>query len=154
MIRILYVEDNEDNVYMLSQRLRKHGFEVSIASDGEQGIAQPVGGPFVHPHEVVLVFEHREQADECALRDARRLVDLGERRVPVRGRDDAERLESAAEGLRVIVRPLRVAGDLRDGDGHLETLSADDPGDHAPSGRGYMHPPGRGRRRGTRVTAS
>ena len=39
MIRILYVEDNEDNVYMLSQRLRKHGFEISIASDGEQGIA-------------------------------------------------------------------------------------------------------------------
>jgi two-component system cell cycle response regulator DivK len=39
MIRILYVEDNEDNVYMLSQRLRKHGFDVSIASDGEQGIA-------------------------------------------------------------------------------------------------------------------
>jgi two-component system, cell cycle response regulator DivK len=38
MIRILYVEDNEDNVYMLSQRLKKHGFEVIVASDGEQGI--------------------------------------------------------------------------------------------------------------------
>jgi len=38
MIRILYVEDNEDNVYMLSQRLRKHGFDVIVASDGEQGI--------------------------------------------------------------------------------------------------------------------
>jgi two-component system cell cycle response regulator DivK len=38
MIRILYVEDNEDNVYMLSQRLKKHGFEVVVASDGEQGI--------------------------------------------------------------------------------------------------------------------
>ena len=38
MIRILYVEDNEDNVYMLSQRLRKHGFEVIVAADGEQGI--------------------------------------------------------------------------------------------------------------------
>ncbi len=38
MIRILYVEDNEDNVYMLSQRLRKHGFQVSIACDGMQGI--------------------------------------------------------------------------------------------------------------------
>ena len=38
MIRILYVEDNEDNVYMLSQRLRKHGFEVIVASDGEQGV--------------------------------------------------------------------------------------------------------------------
>lgn len=38
MSRILYVEDNDDNVYMLSRRLRKHGFEVSVASDGEQGI--------------------------------------------------------------------------------------------------------------------
>jgi CheY-like chemotaxis protein len=38
MIRILYVEDNEDNVYMLSQRLRKHGFEVIVASDGQQGV--------------------------------------------------------------------------------------------------------------------
>jgi two-component system cell cycle response regulator DivK len=38
MSRILYVEDNEDNVYMLSRRLRKHGFEVIVASDGEQGV--------------------------------------------------------------------------------------------------------------------
>lgn len=38
MSRILYVEDNDDNVYMLSRRLRKHGFEVSVASDGEQGV--------------------------------------------------------------------------------------------------------------------
>jgi two-component system, cell cycle response regulator DivK len=38
MSRILYVEDNDDNVYMLSRRLRKHGFEVSVASDGEQSI--------------------------------------------------------------------------------------------------------------------
>jgi CheY-like chemotaxis protein len=38
MIRILYVEDNDDNVYMLSQRLRKHGFEVIVASDGQQGV--------------------------------------------------------------------------------------------------------------------
>ena len=38
MSRILYVEDNEDNVYMLSRRLRKLGFGVSVASDGEQGV--------------------------------------------------------------------------------------------------------------------
>jgi len=38
MTRILYIEDNEDNVYMLIQRLTRHGFEVSIASDGLQGI--------------------------------------------------------------------------------------------------------------------
>lgn len=38
MTRILYIEDNEDNVYMLTQRLTRHGFEVSIASDGACGI--------------------------------------------------------------------------------------------------------------------
>jgi CheY-like chemotaxis protein len=39
MTRILYVEDNADNVYMLSRRLARHGFEVIVAGDGEQGIA-------------------------------------------------------------------------------------------------------------------
>jgi two-component system cell cycle response regulator DivK len=38
MIRILYVEDNEDNVYMLTRRLERSGFEVVVAVDGEQGI--------------------------------------------------------------------------------------------------------------------
>jgi two-component system cell cycle response regulator DivK len=39
MPKILYVEDNEDNVYMLSRRLERHGFEVLVAPDGEQGVA-------------------------------------------------------------------------------------------------------------------
>jgi two-component system, cell cycle response regulator DivK len=38
MAKILYVEDNEDNVYMLESRLRRQGFEVAIASDGERGV--------------------------------------------------------------------------------------------------------------------
>jgi two-component system cell cycle response regulator DivK len=36
--KLLYVEDNEDNVYMLVRRLRRHGFEVAVAPDGAQGI--------------------------------------------------------------------------------------------------------------------
>ena len=39
MTKILYVEDNEDNVYMLKRRLERAGFEVIVASDGEQGLA-------------------------------------------------------------------------------------------------------------------
>ena len=39
MPKILYVEDNEDNVYMLKRRLERAGFEVIVAPDGEQGIA-------------------------------------------------------------------------------------------------------------------
>lgn len=37
--RILYVEDNEDNVYVLVNRLGRAGFAVLVARDGEQGVA-------------------------------------------------------------------------------------------------------------------
>jgi two-component system, cell cycle response regulator DivK len=38
--RILYVEDNDDNVYMLKMRLDLTGsYEVLVAEDGRQGIA-------------------------------------------------------------------------------------------------------------------
>jgi CheY-like chemotaxis protein len=37
--RILLVEDNEMNRDMLSRRLRKRGYEVVVAVDGEQGVA-------------------------------------------------------------------------------------------------------------------
>ena len=39
MTKILYVEDNADNVYMLTRRLARHGYEVIVAGDGQQGIA-------------------------------------------------------------------------------------------------------------------
>lgn len=38
MTKILYIEDNEDNVFMLTRRLRRKGYEVVIAGDGAQGI--------------------------------------------------------------------------------------------------------------------
>ena len=38
MIRILCVEDNEDNLYMLQRRLTRAGFEVKVAMDGVQGV--------------------------------------------------------------------------------------------------------------------
>jgi len=36
--KILYVEDNDDNVYMLSKRLKRRHFDVIIARDGEQSL--------------------------------------------------------------------------------------------------------------------
>jgi len=39
MTKILYVEDNDDNVYMLRGRLTRAGFAVAVATDGEQGVA-------------------------------------------------------------------------------------------------------------------
>ena len=35
MTRILYVEDNDDNVFMLRGRLQRRGFEVSHAENGQ-----------------------------------------------------------------------------------------------------------------------
>jgi len=39
MAKILLVEDNEMNRDMLSRRLQRKGYEVLIATDGEQGVS-------------------------------------------------------------------------------------------------------------------
>jgi CheY-like chemotaxis protein len=39
MPRVLLVEDNEANRDMLSRRLARRGYQISIATDGRQGIA-------------------------------------------------------------------------------------------------------------------
>jgi CheY-like chemotaxis protein len=39
MTKVLYVEDNEDNIYMLTNRLGRKGFTVLVAKDGAQGVA-------------------------------------------------------------------------------------------------------------------
>ena len=39
VVKILYVEDMETNVYVLENRLKRAGFTVLIAADGMQGIA-------------------------------------------------------------------------------------------------------------------
>lgn len=36
MPKILYVEDNEDNIYMMEMRLKRKGYEVSIARTGQE----------------------------------------------------------------------------------------------------------------------
>lgn len=42
MVKILLVEDNEMNRDMLSRRLRRNGYEVVIATDGQQGVEMAV----------------------------------------------------------------------------------------------------------------
>jgi len=39
MTTILYVEDNEDNIFLFTRRLSKKGYDVIIARDGEAGIS-------------------------------------------------------------------------------------------------------------------
>jgi two-component system cell cycle response regulator DivK len=38
-MKILYVEDNDDNVFMLKSRLTRAGFMVVVANDGAAGVA-------------------------------------------------------------------------------------------------------------------
>ncbi|MBL8670486.1 MAG: response regulator [Alphaproteobacteria bacterium] len=38
MALILYVEDNDDNVYMLKARLERRGHVIAVAGDGQAGI--------------------------------------------------------------------------------------------------------------------
>lgn len=39
MVKILYVEDNEDNIYVVKNRFARVGLTVIVATDGEQGVA-------------------------------------------------------------------------------------------------------------------
>jgi CheY-like chemotaxis protein len=43
-MKVLYVEDNDDNIYMLERRLTRAGFAVSIARDGAEGVAMATAG--------------------------------------------------------------------------------------------------------------
>jgi CheY-like chemotaxis protein len=45
-VKILYVEDNDDNVYVARQRLTRAGFTVLVATDGAQASRwQPPSSP-------------------------------------------------------------------------------------------------------------
>ena len=44
-MKILYVEDNDDNIYMLKTRLTRAGFTVIVATDGAQGVAMAASEP-------------------------------------------------------------------------------------------------------------
>jgi CheY-like chemotaxis protein len=38
-MKILYVEDSEDNIYVIKNRLSRAGFTIVVATDGGQGVA-------------------------------------------------------------------------------------------------------------------
>lgn len=45
MARILYVEDDDNNLYLLQRRLTRAGFEVTVAMDGLEGVAAAISAP-------------------------------------------------------------------------------------------------------------
>ena len=51
MAKILYVEDNEDNVYMLTRRLERRGHSVSVAGDGAAGVERAK----IDPPDIILM---------------------------------------------------------------------------------------------------
>jgi two-component system, cell cycle response regulator DivK len=38
-MKVLYVEDNRDNIYMLTRRLRRAGLTITVATDGAAAVA-------------------------------------------------------------------------------------------------------------------
>jgi CheY-like chemotaxis protein len=69
MIRILLVEDNEMNRDMLSRRLQKRGFDVTIAVDGREGVTKALAEPF----DLILMDISLPEIDGCtATRELRR----------------------------------------------------------------------------------
>ena len=38
-MKVLYVEDNDDNVYLIKRRFGRAGFTLIVARDGEEGLA-------------------------------------------------------------------------------------------------------------------
>jgi len=61
MTRILLVEDNEMNRDMLSRRLQKRGFDVTIAVDGREGIDKALADPY----DLILMDISLPEIDGC-----------------------------------------------------------------------------------------
>lgn len=61
MTRILLVEDNEMNRDMLSRRLQKRGYDVTIAVDGREGVNKALAGAF----DLILMDISLPEIDGC-----------------------------------------------------------------------------------------
>lgn len=78
MTKILLVEDNEMNRDMLSRRLQKRGFEVTIAVDGREGVNKALAEAF----DLILMDISLPEIDGCtATRELR--ADTRTARTPI-----------------------------------------------------------------------
>ena len=66
-VRVVYVEDDGDNVYMLKRRLARRGFELLVAADGAAGIEA------VRLHQPALVLMDMNLPDVDGWEATRRL---------------------------------------------------------------------------------
>ena len=103
MIRILYVEDNEDNIYMLKMRLEfTDEFEVLVAEDGEKGCAMAAA----ELPDLILMDLEMPVVDGWEA--ARRLKDsLATHHIPIIGLSAHALAGSARKGARCGMRGVR-----------------------------------------------
>ena len=77
-VRILLVEDNEMNSDMLTRRLRRRGYQVSLATDGEAAVAMArelrphlilmdISLPLIDGHEAIRRLRREEQTTPVAI---------------------------------------------------------------------------------------
>ena len=77
-VRILLVEDNEMNSDMLTRRLRRRGYQVSLATDGEAAVAMArelrphlilmdISLPLIDGHEAIRRIRSAEQTTPVAI---------------------------------------------------------------------------------------
>jgi CheY-like chemotaxis protein len=77
-MKILYVEDNDDNVYMLKNRLTRAGFTVIIAIDGAQGVAMAA---FEQPDLILMDLTLPKMDGHEATRRIK--ADVATQRIPI-----------------------------------------------------------------------
>jgi CheY-like chemotaxis protein len=77
-MKILYIEDNDDNVYMLKNRLARAGFTVFIATDGMAGVTMTASE---HPDLVLMDLTLPDIDGEEATRRIK--ADPATRHIPV-----------------------------------------------------------------------
>lgn len=76
--RILYIEDNEQNLYLVTFMMEKHGYEVIAARDGREGIERAAA---VSPDLILLDIQLPVMDGYAVARQLRMNPDLAE--IPI-----------------------------------------------------------------------
>ena len=78
MVKVLYIEDNEDNVFMLVNRLGRRGYEVLVAADGREGLelARRAGPALILMDLSLPVIDGWEAARQLKASDATRHIPI------------------------------------------------------------------------------
>jgi CheY-like chemotaxis protein len=71
--KILYIEDNEQNLYLVNFILEKHGYEAHSALDGQEGIDKAA---IIHPDMILLDIQLPQMDGYAVARKLRANEDL------------------------------------------------------------------------------